>query len=227
MKKLIFVSAVALAGTVSLSSGAFPFLRSWHEPSHGNTPGSIRGGGGDIYGTGSAQDWGIKCSHCHIEGDGTIGADIDVNPAFQMLDGEYAYTPGQRYIVTVSMTGEHKGLNQGDDNLNGVAVVIEDANGDTAGDYYADSGVDSTNCPSSAPPSDDSSLMSTYVYGDCHGVLFTEERNLTTWTFDWVAPNAGTGDVTLFFGLVDGDSHGKSSLDDDVKEGAIAILEGS
>jgi hypothetical protein len=66
----------------------------------------------------------------------------------------------------------------------------------------------------------------TYVYGDCHGVLFVPKVNTVSWTFSWTAPPPGAGELTIYYGVVDGDAHGKSSLGDDVKMGTIKLAEG-
>ncbi len=212
----IIVGVVLIAGSVT----AFPKMKWWHSASDTNSD----AGAGGIYATGSTQDWGIKCSHCHIDSEGLIDADFSYSPALMDIGGEPAYVPGQRYTITIDMIGEH--LGETDDNTNGVNVVIEDASGNTAGDYISDSGVDSMNCPTSAPDDKDGSVNTTYVYGDCHGVIFAGLRPLTRWTFDWVAPSAGTGEVTVFYGMVDGNTEDVTSLEDDVKEGTIKILEG-
>jgi hypothetical protein len=227
---LVSLAAVA-AVTVSARVGAFPFLKSWHDPSDGNSqPNNVRAGGGGIYASGAAQDWGLKCSHCHIDNadqQGMISAMIDVSPPFDVVSGEQAYVPGARYTFTVDLVGEHLGTPGMNDNHNSLAVVAEDASGTRAGEYYTDSGVDSVVCPQVAPDKNDSTLRSTYVYGDCHGILATEQNDVATWTFDWEAPAAGTGDVTVFYGIVDGNTHADSSLDDDVTEGNIRLVEGS
>jgi len=234
-KKLIYLLPALFVLTLSLGVGAFPFVKSWHDASDGNNyQTSTRAGGGGIYGTGAAQDWGIKCSHCHIKGEGLIDVSFDVFPSFTDVGGEEGYLPGERYTITVNLLGEHRGLDNmqngtpvPDDNRNGMVAVIENVSGGTAGIYHTDSGVSSDNCPSVAPNKNDATLMTTYVYGDCHGVLFTEHNRQTSWTFDWEAPAAGAGDVTIYWGVVDGDWQADSSLDDDVKEGTIRLLEGS
>ena len=65
------------------------------------------------------------------------------------------------------------------------------------------------------------------MYGDCHAVLSLSHEGLTSWTFDWIAPVAGAGDVTMFVGMVDGDHRGDSSLDDDAVERAFPLREGN
>jgi len=234
-KKLIFLLPALFALTVSLGAGAFPFLKTWHDASNANNyQNYTRAGGGGIYGTGSAQDWGIKCSHCHIESEGLIDVSFDVFPSWTDVGGLEGYIPGERYTITVNLLGEHLGFDNmymgmpvPNENKNGMVAVIEDASGRRAGVYHTDSGVSSDNCPAGPPDKNEPTLMSTYVYGDCHGVLFTETNLQTSWTFDWVAPAAGTGDVTIYWGVVDGDWAAFSSLDDDVKEGTIRLAEGS
>jgi len=207
---------------------AFPKLKYYEQPATGNDqPGGIRAGGGGLYGTGCAQDWGVKCSHCHINDNlqqGMITALIDVYPPFVDVNGEEGYVPGERYTFTFDLAGEHL-INA--ENVNGIAVAIEDASGATAGDYFADSGVDSIGCMSAPPADNDPTLMTTYVYGRCHAVLGTGKANAVSWTFDWQAPAAGGGELTLFYGIVDGDSAGDASLGDDVVEGTRKLQEGS
>ncbi len=214
--------------TVTATVWAFPFLKSWHDPADGNnSSNALRAGAGGIYGTGAVEDWGIKCSHCHIDDSkqqGGIQALVDVSPSWIDVGGEDGYLPGERYTFTVQMMGEHLINNE---NHNAMAMVIEDTSGMRAGEYFTDSGVDSMVCPTSAPPKSDTTLRTTYVYGDCHGVLPTEAMDLTSWTFDWVAPAAGTGEVTVYYGMVDGNSGGESSLGDDVTEGKLVLVEGS
>jgi len=223
--KLVLTLLALAAAMVAARANAFPFIPSWSEGADVNAP-PYRGGAGGIYGTGSQHDWGIKCSHCHIGSPGMIDLEFVIFPDWANVGGDPAYVPGERYTITMNMIGEH--LGDPTDNRNGVNVVIEDAVGDRAGHYYTDSGVDSVNCLP-AYPDPDPPRVTTYTYYDCHAVLAagTPSAILTSWTFDWEAPAAGTGDVTIFWGAVDGDKNDLSSLDDDVKEGVIQLREGS
>jgi hypothetical protein len=145
-----------------------------------------------------------------------------------MVNGSSAYKPGQKYSITVTMTGEHKGLNQMMNNLNGMAITIEDASGKPKGIFESDTSpvVKSDACPAAYPAAPGPATGTTYLYGDCHGVIFIPRTNTTTWTYSWTAPAAGTGPLTVFYGVVDGDANGKSSLDDDVKMGTVKLVEG-
>jgi hypothetical protein len=206
---------------------AFPFGKSWHDPADGTPANGGRAGAGGIYGTGGVGDHGITCANCHIGGKGLIGASIVPTPAWQKVNGLDAYKPGQTYSVTVTMTGEHAGLNQGANNLNGMALAFEDQSGKAKGVLISDADptATSTTCKAKYPAANPAT-GTTYLYGDCHGVIFIPRPNTTSWTFSWKAPAAGTGQLTAFYGVVDGDADGKSSLDDDVKMGTVKLVEG-
>jgi hypothetical protein len=219
----ILMGAILVAGSAAVS--AFPTPRSWHEPATGRA-GTNRAGGAGRYGTGGRTDKGIKCSHCHIKGEGKIGMTLAANPPFVKVGGDDKYVPGQRYTITVAMTGEHRSPGP-TNNGNGMAATIENASGQRAGRFIADAGQDSMACPVANPyPTTPPAGKTTFLYGDCHGVLPLNFMGLTQWQFDWVAPAAGAGDLTIFVGMVDGNAGGDSSLDDDTLERAIPLREG-
>lgn len=217
-------ASLVLSATVAV---AFPFGKSWHDPAHGTQSTGGRAGAGGIYGMGSATDFFITCANCHTQGQGTIGATVTPTPAWTKVNNQDAYKPGQAYTIKIDLTGEHKGLNQNMDNLNGVAVTVEDQGGKVRGTFASDTSpqVTSANCPANYPAQNPAS-GTTYVYGDCHGVIFIPRPNATSWTFTWTAPAAGNGQLTMYYGVVDGDHNGKSSLDDDVKMGTVKLVEG-
>lgn len=229
MKRRAIVSvAVALTIFPAALALAFPFGKSWHDRSDGTKANGGRAGAGGIYGTGGRSDFNTTCAHCHTGGAGLITATVTPTPAFQKQGAADAYKPGQTYSITVTMIGEHLGLNQGNDNLNGMALTIEDQNGKVKGVFTSDADptANSTNCKPSYP-AQNPATGTTYIYGDCHGMIFIPRPNATSWTFTWKAPAAGTGQLTMFYGVVDGDHDGKSSLGDDVKMGVVKLLEGS
>jgi hypothetical protein len=227
-------AAIAL-GTTALITGsvlAFPFTSSWHQPASGET--SVqprnRAGAEGLYGTGGRADLGIRCSHCHIKGQGRIDFTLAAQPAFAKVGGEDAYVPGQQYTITITMTGEHRGTGPGGSNMNGMALAIENAAGQKSGTFIADAGQSSASCPANDPYLNVPNVQlpagrTTFLYGDCHGVLFLPHQDLIAWTFDWIAPAAGSGDLTMFVAVVDGDTAGSSSLDDDVVERALPLQE--
>jgi hypothetical protein len=229
MRKLIF--ALVIVASVLGSAAAvvaFPTVQYWHMPASGRA-GQNRAGAEGIYGTGGRTDFGVKCSHCHIEPEGLIDLAVDAVPAFGDVGGERAYAPGQRYTLTVRLIGEH--LIAGAENRNGMALTIEDASGRRAGRFISDAGQDSSNCPQSDPypagGTKQPATKTTVLYGDCHAVLPLGHARMTSWTFDWVAPSAGAGGLTMFVAVVDGDTGGESSLADDVVERALPLHEGS
>lgn len=228
MKRKVIISIVAACVVVPAAvASAFPFGRSWHDRADGNQSNNGRAGAGGLYGMGSATDKGITCAHCHVKAEGMIGATITPTPAWGTVNGTMAYKPGQKYSITVAMTGEHKGLNQGMNNLNGMAISVEDQAGKVKGVFESDTSpvVSSAACPTSYP-AQNPAAGTTYLYGDCHGVFFIPRPNTTTWTYSWTAPAAGAGPLTIFYGVVDGDENGHSSLGDDVKMGTVKLVEG-
>ena len=239
MKLVLLPLPVALVVLLAFPAGQF-----WHMPASGDTPvgdyydvnapiGNNRAGAGGIYGTGGQRDYGIKCSDCHTSDEtpssGSIDANITTDVPWQDVNGEPGYSPGQTYVFTVELLGEHRGVGGQFGNTNGFGLSIEDANGAPVGVLIADSGMRSDSCVGAWPGSPpDPNVFTTIIYGDCHAVLFSGVTNdRTTWTFDWIAPPAGTGPVTIYYSVVDGDTAAESSLGDDVKEGTIPLLEGT
>src|SRR6478752_3103804 len=110
-----------------------------------------------------------------------------------------------------------------------MSLSIEDTGGKVRGALTSDTpGNTSTNCPNTYPTPDPPAPATTYVYGDCHGILSIQRNNgPTTWKFKWTAPQAGFGQLTMYYGAVDGDSNDGTSLNDDVKVGTIKIVEGN
>jgi hypothetical protein len=227
LRYLIVAAAILGAGSVAT---AFPFLNSWHMPSSGDQSMQNRAGAGGIYGTGSAQDWGLTCAHCHVKAVGKIDATITPTPAWQNIAGAMAYKPGQAYSLTVALIGEHLSGTAAMDNLNGMAMTFENSSGTPVGMLASDTpGNSAASCPTTAPTATPSGT--TYVYGPagigCKTVVYVPKPNATSWTFSWTAPATGSGQVIGFYGVVDGDHDGKSSQDDDVKVGQLKLAEGN
>lgn len=241
------IAATLAAGVLGYASAgsAFPYPYLYHEPAAGNSANN-RAGAGGLYGTGGKLDHGIKCAHCHIDGAGTIATDITVTKlpsgsptGWDDVNGADGYTPGATYRIAVALTGEHRtaihpmmpGVRT---DLNGIAATLEAADGKLAGVLVSDSGQRSDACPATYPFTNGGggydhqgpAGKTTVLFGDCHAALSLHKTAATSWTFDWEAPAAGTGDVTLHLGVVDGDTGGSSSLDDDVVERSFVLSEG-
>jgi hypothetical protein len=224
MRIFIALASLLLLVVSAKTASAWDGPNMWYDPANGSPQTNQNPGGGGILGTGGLTDHGITCANCHLKGKnptGLIDAQIDFNP--QLVAG--AYTPGQTYTITVTMTGEHLGLSgcgqYTPDNNNFMVATLEDDNGNVAGDLRAASG-STTSCPPTVT-FDPNTFKGTFMYADCHAVL-SHGAGLTSWTFDWIAPTKGSGQVTLYYGMVDGNCT-MDSLDDDVKVGTIKLGE--
>jgi hypothetical protein len=216
---------------------AFDAQALWLSPANGGVaaPGqmnALQPGGGGIFGTGGAHDYGITCANCHVNNkqqQGKIDMSVAFTPALGGVAGAATYQPGQKYTVTATMTGEWLGQSGCSPyvtgNINNFAASFEDSGGKPTGTLTSDSGQTGTSCPSSAPQVSSGTTM---LYGDCK-VIFSmggdkADSGRTSWTFSWTAPAAGSGPLTMFWGAVDGDCM-MDSLGDDVKVGTLKMTE--
>jgi hypothetical protein len=232
-KQIAIIGGLALAGLATAGAlRAFPNASTFG----GNPSQDIHCGSGDIYGTGSTEDWGIQCSHCHINNgnqQGLLASKLTWSPA---LGAGNTYQAGVTYNVTLTMTsqvaGGELGIGKPNTNKNGIAVIIEDANGAAAGQLLGDT---QTSCPTAFPTLPSGSPLpdpavpgassgSTFAFGDCHAVSSLGFYNPapTAWRFKWKAPSAAGQALTLYYGMVDGDGD-QTSLGDDVKQGKIFL----
>jgi len=235
-RKILFLFSMLATLALCGVAMAFPRNNSWHTAAWGDRA-TVRGEGGGIYGTGGQSDSGIHCSGCHVStrigsctdpSTGLIDFNLTASPSFgSVAGGDSSYVAGRRYQITLTMTGEH--LGDGTDQ-NGMAATVEDASGNVVGRFITDSGADSASCTTDLPVGMTSheGPGTTFVYGDCHGVLsvidqFSPKR--TRWVFDWVAPAAGAGDLSLYVAMVDGDTEGLNSTCDDTVERVIPLVE--
>ncbi|MCC6337786.1 MAG: hypothetical protein IT380_27805 [Myxococcales bacterium] len=216
--------------TIALSCLAPPAALAWDGNELWNAPttGPTSGGAG-IWGTGSRRDGRITCEACH-EPPATGGMPVDLTlafqPALEQVGGAPGYRPGRRYTVTATLTGETLGLSgcgQYLTHTNGFGVSFEDGSGLLAGRLESDLGMNASSCPPTVPQL---ATDSTITYGDCHALVSSATPNRSTWTFVWTAPPAGSGTVTLYWGVVDGDCD-MTSRSDQAKTGSRALAEGS
>lgn len=236
---LPFVMGLGALSMVSAAS-AFPHLYMWIDPANGHpsSAGQPAPGGGGIYGTGGAKDYGITCAHCHTNAPGMVGTTIAPTPAWQTLPGGSAYKPNTKYRIVVTLTNETK--NPGTtNNLNGFALTIENQSGVGVGMFATDAATPITtmNCTNTrvlgaAEMALVTAGTTTYMIspantGGCYTVVSVPKAGATSWSFDWTSPAAGTGPVTIFYGVVDGDKAGTDSSGDDVKQGTVRLLEGA
>ncbi len=192
----------------------------WHEPADAASP-----GGGGIFGTGGARDYSITCEHCHVGQPKTGSIDAAVSFTPPIGGATPLYTPDQTYQVRIDLIGEFRGLSGCGPytaNANNFAATFEDAGGATVGVLTSDSGQTQTSCPFDYPMP---AGGTTGLYRDCEVVFGKDDPDLTSWTFSWRAPPAGSGAITMSYGVVDGDC-GMMSMADAVKMGKVELGEG-
>jgi hypothetical protein len=232
---IIFACVVALgAGMLSTteSADAMPYDNLWGAPASGNTPAN-RPGSDNIYGTGGPFEFGIQCAHCHIDSAGNIDMQFTFNPPLTASGNDFSYAPGTTYNITADMMGATlMGATPADD-VNAFAASFEDAAGQIMGNLQSDSGHNqSQGCPNYANINSQGDFNTTFLTGTCHAIISAHQAGgvgtqaLTQWNFSWTAPNAGAGDITMWWGATDGDASGKSSLDDDTAQGSVFMIEG-
>ncbi|MEP7122563.1 MAG: hypothetical protein ABJE95_16695 [Byssovorax sp.] len=243
-KRFSVIGLVASLPLISAVAIAFPKVSAWHGTANAVSPGAS-----DIYGTGGVSDWGLTCANCHIKAPGLINATVLPPGGWPKKNGLNSYVPDTSYLVTVSLVGEHLAANApapAYNNLNSFALTAEDQNGKPQGVFTTDGTnplfARSSNGPeclaktaalpagfweTQAPTTyTNNNTGTTFLVGDCHAIVNLTIPNRTNWTFTWKAPKVGTGPLTLYYGVVDGSSHGSNSQDDDVKMGTVKLVEG-
>ncbi len=145
------------------------------------------GGGAGLYFTGSPRHKGYDCAICHADPAGRITAEVTSVPA-DLVAGSYA--PGATYDLVVRLTGEHRGFGTRS-NQNSFLVEVGDDRDLAAGDFVA---LD----PDEMTLVDDGRVLGGRAGPD------------TAWRFGWRAPAAGSGAVTMYLGVVDGDGAGNA-----------------
>ena len=115
-----------------------------------------------------------NCMGCHSDAGPGDGADISTNIP---NDG---YIPGSTYSITVSSSGNLFGTN-------GFEFTCEDNTNNKVGSFSI------TN----------SSL--TQFVNNSNAVTHTPSGNSSSsWSFDWIAPPSGTGDITFYTAIIQG-----------------------
>lgn len=223
MRSIVILLTTAIMLLLPASALAWDANQYWWDPAQGapGQPYAVLPGAGGIIATGGATDHNITCADCHVKSAGQIDATF----AFDGMPLT-AYSPGHTYRVTAQLLYEHLGLSGCGQyvtgNVNNFGAAFEDGQGNVAGMLASDGNTTGASCQASMPQQ---VTGSTVVYGDCHAITSTSTKDLTQWTFSWTAPAQGTGDVTLYYGMVDGNCM-MDSLNDDVKVGNVKLSEG-
>jgi hypothetical protein len=196
-------------------------------------PVSEGGGGGNAF-TGSTRHARHDCAVCHTDPPRTLRLTVEADPV-ALFDG---YKPGATYKMRVKLRGEHAAVSSlalGDACVptvdkrcddNGFALEIDDLAGAPRGSF-APLGADGS-CGATAPAID----AETYVLAAGDAVVHSGyHHGLDAWGFCWTAPPAGSGPLTLFAAVVDGNG-GSGNADnpddtvgDDVASGSVALAE--
>lgn len=176
----------------------------------GAAPGA--GGAGGYFYTGSPRERGWTCASCHVDPPGELRVSLT---SAEGLFATGRYAASTVYSVTVRIENERLGLAASRSNFNGMALTVLDGSGSPAGTL---GGYDASRFFARG-----TSILasSSTVVGE------------TEWTFTWTAPPVGTGEVTFYLGVVDGDGAGSGPTEtltdpfgDDVAVGHVVIAEG-
>jgi hypothetical protein len=196
-------------------------------------PVSEGGGGGHAF-TGATRQARHDCAVCHTDPARTLRFTVEASPV-SLFDG---YQPGATYEMRVKLRGEHAAVDSlalGDACVptvakrcddNGFALEIDDVAGAPRGSF-APLGADGR-CGGAAPAVD----AETYVLAAGDAVVHSGyHHGLDAWGFCWTAPPAGSGPLTLFAAVVDGNG-GSGTADnpsdttgDDVASGSVPLAE--
>ncbi len=179
--KLASLAMLAVLVVAPVSAAAFHPALSFEKTAN-------EGGGGGLSFTGSPRHKGYDCAICHVDPALRITAEVTSDPAGLSAG---SYTPGASYALVVRMVGEHRGFGTRA-NQNGIVLEVTDDLGRSAGTFV---GFDSDEMT----PIDDGRVLGGRAGPD------------TEWRFGWRAPIAGTGAVTLYLGVVDGDGAGNAA----------------
>jgi hypothetical protein len=182
----------ALGLVLAAGVGLAPAARAFHSQMLFPDDASV-GGGGGLYYNGSPRHKRYTCEACHIDPPGLARLVVTSEPPALIDEG--TYDPDALYSLTVRLAGETRGLDAAK-NYNTFAVEIIDAELRPVGQYldFAAGG-----------------LVTTIAFD----ALFARARDelvATEWHFDWQAPPAGTGPVTLYLAGVDGDGAGSKAV---------------
>jgi hypothetical protein len=144
------------------------------------------GGGGGTFYSGAAKDHGWTCAACHVDAPKKMKVNLTTD-----LFNDFTYEPGKTYDFTLRIEKETKGLASPRANYNGFLLRVLDAKGAPAG--------------SIANAAAQRYFMRSTSSGEIVALgIAGQTPGETEWTFSWVAPAKGRGDITFSLGVVDG-----------------------
>jgi uncharacterized protein (TIGR03382 family) len=193
-------------------------------------------GGGGIAFDGAPRWISHTCAVCHTNAPGQISIDLEADHPELFTTG---YQSGMQYHLRVVMNGEHEGLAfkaSGDNcgfgttpyapcDLNGFGLEIDDQSGTPRGTYALVSGSDCATGSGTVVGAD------AYILKDGTAAMYSGvHAGTTSWDVCWTAPASGTGALTAYVAMVDGNGGSGSNFPndttgDDVAAGQVPILE--
>jgi hypothetical protein len=191
--------------------------------------------GEGIYFTGAPRFARLTCRDCHAGGPEQVRLRVGADQAELFTSG---YTPGQTYQLEVELLDEQEGLTYDTPtctevpsktqkftyvqcNQNSYGLEIDTASGPLGGPgVFCASAPGAQGCPAPDPSADESVVTPSgdAVFGNrAHSSDHPEQlvrNDPTRWHLWWTAPTVGTGPLTLYVAVVDGNG-GSGTVDND------------
>jgi hypothetical protein len=172
------------------------------------------GGGGGLFYVGSPRERGWTCTACHQDPPHAMRVSVRADPPEVLQQG--AYVPESIVRFTFELQSETKGRSSPLSNYNSLVAAILDTEAAAAGAV--------------------SGFAAEDFFTRGSSILASAGRtpNEIVWSFDWTAPAAGSGPVTIYAAVVDGNGAGSAPtvtltdpFDDDVWVGRTTLEERS
>ncbi len=226
LKLAIMAAAGAAVALAASPASAYPTGEQFDQDAVTND------GGGGIAFDGAPRFAGHTCEVCHTGAPHLISVRLEADHPEVFTDG---YVPGMQYHLRVVLQNEWAGLQYAQNGVdcgqvdmfkpcddNGFALELDDANGSLTGTF---SQVINNACSTAVPDNPIVHVMST-------GAATHEQHNgRTSWDVCWSAPTAGTGPVTAYVAVVDGNggdgtlAFPNDTINDDVAFGSVPLAE--
>lgn len=175
--------AASLTASLAVSLAALPSALAFHAGAMFDKPPGAGGGGGIFY-TGAPLEHGWNCTLCHENPPGKIKVRLAVEPSD--LFTTFTLKPGQTYSFTATLEGESVGVSSPLSNFNTIAASFTDEKGFPAGSIGGFAAEDF------------------YTGGPSTIVSAGQKVGVTSWAFQYTAPDAPAGPVTFHLAAVDG-----------------------
>jgi uncharacterized protein (TIGR03382 family) len=220
--------AAAIVMAMASSVAAFPTAFQFDQDALAND------GGGGIPFDGAPRWANHTCEVCHTNAPHLISIALESDHPELFTSG---WVPAQQYHLRVQLLNEWAGLQyvaNGDDcgqidetpfkpcDDNGFALELDDATDRTTGAFQQ---VINNACSTAVP---DDPIVAISKSG---AAIHEQHNGRTSWDVCWTAPPAGTGNITAYLAVVDGNGGTGSAafpndtINDDVAAGAVPLVE--